>query len=534
MTATPISRRVLPALAIALAVLGIVGVGLTLTSRRSTAAPEQTVPGHSRPMMQHDWPHPREFKFAASAFRAPDAAAASFKTGSGVRAFIVANDQERIVRVTVAFPLGRWYELPDEAGASDVLMQALTLGGVAGDTRPLAARLEALGLPSAWFQGGLNLMARPFSGEEAAGAAPPEVKQLPDGMSLSLEVLPQDWRGALDLLSAIVHNPAIDDAQIRAYRAGEGYSMPLSNPGASAFRPKIELERMLGGYPMAPPEPGRTVTPAAVRALASRVLGADQIVFGIGGNVPRVDAESALNAVTKEWRPVAEPPTLAAERPADGGAKPMKLIDVPGRSAWVAIGRIIGPVPDADQAPLAVMAELLDTRLNINTRERRGLTNRDMFVLPETVSGAGLVSVRTGGRPESIAPLIKLSLEEIARLPRASDAITDEELDRAKGTLVLGRWQAALDGAPQAASTYALETMRRGSVESIVKWPAAVQAVTAQQIRDVAQKYLPLTQLTTVVVGPIETVRHARHPRWPAALDDLISASRSGSRGSAQ
>src|SRR5262249_11966773 len=153
-----------------------------------------------------------------------------------------------------------------------------------------------------------------------------------------------------------------------------------------------------------------------------------------------------------------------------------KLIEAAGISGWFAMGRMIGPVPDGDQAALAVMAELLDTRLNISTREMRGLTNRDTFMLPETISGAGLASMGTGARPEAIAPLIKLSREEVGRLPRAEDPITPEELDRVKGTLVLGRWQASLDGAPQAASTYAFETMRRGTTDPLRKWPDMVQA----------------------------------------------------------
>lgn len=531
MTNMGTGRRATRLAVIAVIVLAILGVGLAITTRRGRASVEPTVPGHSRPMMQHDWPHPRDFKFAPSAFRAT--AAAPFKTRSGVRAFVIPSELERVVRVTVAFPLGRLYERPEEAGATDFLAQALTQHSPAGDARPLAVRLESLGLPPGWFQGGLNLMARPFSGEEAAGAAPPEMKQLPDGTSLSLEVLPQDWRAALDLLAALVHQPGIDDAEVRAYRAGDGYSLPLSNPAANSFRPKVDLERSLGGYPLAPPDPGRTLTPAAVRAFASRSLGADQVVFGIGGNVQRADVEAALNDVTKDWRPAPSAPKLASIPHGPAASKPTQLIDAPGISGWVAIGRVLDPVPDADQAALAVMAELLDTRLNITTREIRGLTNRDMFVLPETISGAGLASVRTGARPESIAPLIKLSLEEVARLPRPDDAITDEELERTKGTLVLGRWQVALDGAPQAASTYALEAMRRGGTDWILKWPAAVQAVTVQQVRRVAQKYLPAAQMTTVVVGPIDTIRRARHPRWPVVLDDLASGSRPGSSGGA-
>jgi predicted Zn-dependent peptidase len=367
-------------------------------------------------------------------------------------------------------------------------------------------------------------MSRPFSGEEAAGAAPPEVKQLPDGTCLSVEVLPEDWREALNLLVALMRRPRIEDAAVREYRTSEGYSLPLSNPGADTFRPKVELERILAAHPLAPVEPGRPVTPSGVRTLALRALSADQVVFGIGGAVSRADVEVALTQLTDDWKPSANAEYRADIPLSAAPAKPAKLIDSSGLSGWLAIGRVLGRVPESDQAPLAVMAEILDTRLNITTRETRGLTNRDMFMLPDSVSGAGLASVRTGARPESVAPLIKLSLEEVARLQRSEDPITSEELDRAKGTLLLGRWQAMLDGAPQSSSTYALEAVRRGSTDWLQKWPTVVEAVTEQAVRTAAQKYLPVTQMTLALVGPLETIRRARHPRWPVALDDVVSS----------
>ncbi len=48
----------------------------------------------------------------------------------------------------------------------------------------------------------------------------------------------------------------------------------------------------------------------------------------------------------------------------------------------------------------------------------------------------------------------------------------------------------------------------------------AVDAVTAEDVTAAARKYIDPRALTAVVVGQIEEVRAARHPRWPFALDD--------------
>jgi hypothetical protein len=47
--------------------------------------------------------------------------------------------------------------------------------------------------------------------------------------------------------------------------------------------------------------------------------------------------------------------------------------------------------------------------------------------------------------------------------------------------------------------------------------------VTASKVKAVAEKYLAPTELVTVVVGPLESIRRARHPRWPVDLDSLAS-----------
>ena len=78
-----------------------------------------------------------------------------------------------------------------------------------------------------------------------------------------------------------------------------------------------------------------------------------------------------------------------------------------------------------------------------------------------------------------------------------------------------------LDGVRPAGGMYAEELVRHDSLDALLGWPAAVQAVTAAQVKDAATRYLDPAALVTVVVGPLEQIRAARHPRWPASLDEL-------------
>ena len=269
------------------------------------------------------------------------------------------------------------------------------------------------------------------------------------------------------------------------------------------------------------PDPGTAVSPAAVAALASRSLGADRVVFGVGGAVPRDEVEEVLEAATRGWAPAPAPAPGLAVIEADEPQSRFHAVDVPSLEGWIAIGRAVGAVDESDRAALAVLRFILAERLNIAAREMRGLANRDSFEIPVTASGTGLLLVRTGGRPGAVAPLVRYSLDEVERMHDPDEPVTEAEVVRAKGWLVGAAWRPSLEFATVASGTLATEHARRGSTDHLMGWPGAVEAVTAADVKAVAQAYLDPATFVTVVAGPVERIRAARHPRWPLALADL-------------
>ena len=487
-------RRMASALSAILCIAGCSG---------SPAQQPDLLPGRSRPLLHHDWKHPRDFTFAPVAFTPSDPAASLAKTASGVRAFILESAADRTVRISAALPIGRLYEQAGERGAAGLLLRAI--GGDGSDSAAARERTERL---------------------DALGARLVVDESL-DLTLVSIEVLPDMWRDGLRLIVDTVRNPLLDDEAIARFRAGPGFAAVTAGIGGDTFRPAIELARLLGDSPVAPAAAGTRVTREAVRGLAARALRPDTVVFGVGGHVVRADVHRALDEATRDWRAAGEPARAASVVAPPPPADRFQIIDSPETSewvpaqGWVAIGRVIGPVADADQPALAVLAEVLDNRLNIATREVRGLSNRTGFSLPDTAARQGLMHIRSGGRQEAVAPLVKTSLDEARRLHAGVDPITDDEMRRAKGTLVLGAWQRSLDGAGQAAATFASETVRRGGTTSLLRWPGLVEAVTVDQVKQAARTYLDPAAMCTVVVGPIAGIRQARHPRWPATLEEL-------------
>jgi hypothetical protein len=486
------------------ATIGIVllALGGTCACQKASARQSERLPGRTRPVLEHGWPHPRDLQFGANTFQPPDPKAALIATASGLRAYVVGAAGDPIVQIVAAMPLGRVFEGPAERGASELVARQLQQ------------------------QIGRAL------GEAFVGRV--QVDQDADLTRVSVQAPAADWRRSIAAVAGALKDVRLDPAAIGAYRTGPGYARPTRGTGGAGFRPAVELARLSAPFPVAPPEPGRTVSRDAVTALAARALVPRSIIVGIGGDVGREDVARALQEMTAGWTSAAAPvrapdpdatSAMGLER-AWAERRRFHAIDEPGFTTWIAIGHAVPPIVGSDEAAVAVMTEILNIRLNISAREMRGLANQAVLQVPATTRHGGLLHVRTAGRPESVAPLVQLSRQELSRIREPGGAPTLAELEQAKGGLVLSQWQRALDGARAATATYAAETARYGSLDRLNGWPAAVRAVTAAQVAAAARRYIEPERLGTVLIGQLDAVRTARHPRWPAALEELNAASR--------
>jgi zinc protease len=478
-----------------LTVYAIVATMIAATGcRRVSGSEADVLPGRTRPLLQHNWPHPRDLKFAAPAFQPADPKASLVVTPEGLRAYIVPAADEQVVQIAAVLPLGRALEQTDEIGAAELVARFLNQG--------IRDRLGPA------FLGRVQL------------------EQEVDLARVALQIPAADWRQALGAVIGAVQKIPVDATAIAAFRTGAGYTRQTRGLGGAGFRPAVELARMVGDYPLAPPDSGVTVRQDAVAGLASRTSRPDAIVLGIGGAISRADVEGELRSLSTGWHAAAptgtQPPTAPASKTP---SERFRLIDQPGYTTWMAIGHRMSRIKPADEAAVAVMGEILNIRLNIAVREIRGLANQAVLQVQATSRQEGLLHVRTGARAESVAPLIHYSLEELRRIRDASGSPTADELEQAKGGLVLSKWQGSLDGARDTSATYALETVRYGSLDRLMTWPDSVRAVTAADVQRVATTYVHPDQAVTVVIGPLDTVRKARHPRWPFAFDELMAKS---------
>ena len=112
--------------------------------------------------------------------------------------------------------------------------------------------------------------------------------------------------------------------------------------------------------------------------------------------------------------------------------------------------------------------------------------------------------MRTYGRPEAVRLLVDVTFREIETIRETLP--TADEIFVAKGALVDGLWATRYTTGLDATRNYALEWLREGSHDSSASYPDRVRAVTPQQVREAARRYLDPDRMIVSVVGPLEQI----------------------------
>jgi len=148
----------------------------------------------------------------------------------------------------------------------------------------------------------------------------------------------------------------------------------------------------------------------------------------------------------------------------------------------------------------------MSSRLFQNIRERQGLAYA-VFSELTPYSDAGMLSVYAGtGRP-NVERVLRLVAEEFRRMKQ--EPVSEEELRRAKdhlkGSLVL-----SLESSGARMSSLARQEMYLDRFYTIEELQAALEAVTREEVHEIAQEFFHPEKIAVTVVGPLSGFRLKR------------------------
>lgn len=146
----------------------------------------------------------------------------------------------------------------------------------------------------------------------------------------------------------------------------------------------------------------------------------------------------------------------------------------------------------------AVLGDGMSSRLFLEVREEQGLAY-DVGSSIVSYADAGVVSVYAGVDPDKIRPTIAAVLEELARL--RNELVPEAEIVKAKAYLA-GRLEMRLDESRYLASWIGTQEALHDRVMTPDEALAAIEAVTAAQIVDLAGRLFRDEGLRLAVVAP--------------------------------
>ncbi|GAB4255275.1 MAG: pitrilysin family protein [Deferrisomatales bacterium] len=423
---------------------------------------------------------PRTATFPAPAFTPPEPV--SRRLSGGAPVFLIEDHDIPLVRVRVGFRGGSLYDPPDRAGLARVAELAWRTGG-AGELGPEAFddALEGRGIS-------LSLSV----GRETG--------------TVSLSVLPGELETGLDLLAALVREPALRPERVRwaAGQVAERLRREADDPQTLAFR---ELRRALyRGHPrgvVPTPETVERVGRDDVVRFHRRLVEEGQWAFGVTGDVDPgwvlAALESRLGGLPgsgQGFPPLPPPPEPSPRVVLVPKALPQATL------VWARLGpgRLDPAYPALDLLDHVVGSGGFQSRLTREIRSNRGLAY-SVGSFYQGLRGFGVLGAFASTRSEAASEVLGLIRETLGQV--AASGISREELERARSALVnryvfryedpaaaVGEQVAlALDGLPRDLPLRYVEELRR---------------VDLEEANRVARSWYDVSRGVVVVVGDVD------------------------------
>jgi zinc protease len=326
------------------------------------------------------------------------------------------------------------------------------------------------------------------------------------GLSAPLEVLPR----CIEILSDMTTAPTFPASEVGRLRRREvaGLAHDLDEPGVVADR--AMLQAAFGDHPYGHPPEGRTKDLSAARradvtAMHRRHYRPSEAFVVVVGPSPAAQVLALVRRRFGGWR-------------ASGGDAPAVATAAPPRTAVIVVDkpdvtqtqvRIVSegyPRKSPDYFPGMVASAILGggftSRLMEAIRVERGLSYgvRSRFA---TSGSGGVFYISTFTKVETTAEIVQVALDQTARF--CEEGPSAEELDRTQSYLS-GLYPLSLETHDQLAEKLADLALFELDEAEVTGFPERVRAVTADECRTAARRYLPVERRAIVAVGPAKVI----------------------------
>ena len=438
-----------------------------------------------RPAAQTIPAHPNDLTYELLDFTPPVSADHRHELSNGVVVFVVEDHELPLVSLSVTVRTGTYLDPPDKIGLASLTGSQMRAGGTttmsAADFDEEAAFLAA--------QIGSNVGA-------TSGRA-------------NLNCLTKDLDVCLDLFFDMLRNPGFDDDRLALAKSQSIQQMERRNDATASIQGR-EFSRLMRGDAHFSTTPRTRATVEAITrddltAFHRRYYHPGNFLFAASGDIDTAAILAELARRLDGWAVDAE-----AVPPADFTPEPgLYLVDKPDvNQGRVAIGHLGTTRDDPDRYKLLVMNDILggggfSARLLTRIRSDEGLAYSASSSFGVGIYYPGVFQAGFQSRSETVARATAIVIEEIERI--RSEPVEEEELRNSIAYFV-GTFSRNFSSAASTAGLFATDEYTGRDPAYLAAYRDNIAAVTADDVLDVAQRYLDPDKLVMFVVGDLETI----------------------------
>ena len=468
---------------------GLVVLGALLLGATAGA---QTIPAH-----------PSELAYELLDFTPPVAADHRHELSNGIVVFVVEDHELPLATLAVTVRTGVYLDPPDKIGLAGLTGSQMRAGGTttmsAADFDDEAAFLAA--------QIGSNI------GATSGGA--------------SMNCLTRDLDACLDLFFDMLRNPGFDEDRLALAKSQALQQMERRNDATAGIERREWARLMRGDAHFSTRPRTRTSVESITRddlvAFHHEYYHPGNFLFAVSGDVDTAGILAELERRLDGWEAGGRevPPVPAPEFTPTPGLYLVDKEDV--NQGRVAIGHLGTTRDNPERYKLLVMNDILggggfSARLLTRVRSDEGLaysasSNFGVGVYYDGVFQAGFQS-----RSETVARATAIVLEEIERI--RTEPVTEEELRNSIAYFV-ETFSRNFSSAASTAGLFAGDEYTGRDPSYLATYRENIAAVTADDVLDVARRYLYPEALAILVVGNLEAILAGDPERPEYSLDAL-------------
>lgn len=406
-----------------------------------------------------------------------------FTLPNGLKLLIKEDHRLPFVEFRTVFQGGVLAEDKANNGITQILARLLVKGTKTRSAEQIASEIESVG-------GSLDS----YGGNNSFG--------------VNAEVLSSDFTTALDLIADVILNPTFPVAQLEREREVQiaGIRSNKDDLLKSAFKAmRLELfgEVSYGLDSLGTEATLAAIDSAKVTEFYRKLAAPTNCVLSIFGDVNTADTKAAVEKAFGGWQTVtSKMGDSSLQFPKANSQAPRRISDSREKKQAVVVIGFPGTTMDAsDRQAIELLQEAcsdLGSRLFLRIREKLGLA---YYVGAQNLLGLtpGYFAFYAGTEPAKAAQVETEMFKEVELL--RTECLTEEELKRSKSKII-GQRKISRQELGGLASTTALDELYGLGYAHSYAEDEKIEAVTIDQVRAVAQKYLCPEAAVISVINP--------------------------------